>query len=260
MKQIFGSMAVAFLMFLTACGVSDSARLKIINGVKVTADDPVMTHTAALVTESGFLSCSVAAITPNVFITAAHCVHLRNVTGWTIRTGSTAGDSETQDVEQAITHEGFNPALLPVEDPDTAPNDLAIIKTTQSSSALTPVDIIPSNVRTSLTAPFEITIAGYGRTEPRNSNSKGVLYKTTVSVKNQNTATKEFTSQDAAGKMACHGDSGGPAFYKNGDVYVLIGVISRGTTTCDESTTFYTDAAAFKPFIDQISGRPTNLN
>ena len=245
MQKVFCSTLISSLILLAACGVSDPARLKIINGVKVTADDPIMHHTAALVTQTGNLQCSAAAIAPNLFITAAHCVYRRDLTGWTIRVGSTAGDTETLDVERAITHENF---------------DLAIIKTTQSSGTLTPVAVITADVRAGLTAPFEITIAGYGRTEPNNRDSRGTLYKATVSVKNQNATIKEFTSQDAAMKMACHGDSGGPAFYKQSKDLVLIGVISRGTTSCDLSTTFYTDVAAFRQFIEQSSGQLTNVN
>lgn len=266
MQKVFCSTLISSLILLAACGVSDPARLKIINGVKVTADDPIMHHTAALVTQTGNLQCSAAAIAPNLFITAAHCVYRRDLTGWTIRVGSTAGDTETLDVERAITHENFNPALLNAEHaenaeyPVSAPNDLAIIKTTQSSGTLTPVAVITADVRAGLTAPFEITIAGYGRTEPNNRDSRGTLYKATVSVKNQNATIKEFTSQDAAMKMACHGDSGGPAFYKQSKDLVLIGVISRGTTSCDLSTTFYTDVAAFRQFIEQSSGQLTNVN
>jgi len=255
MKHVFGSLLVASLMLLAACGVSDPARLKIIDGVKVTADDPIMKHTASLVTENGNLQCSTAAIAPNLFITAAHCVYLRDVTGWTIRVGSAAGDIETLDVERAVTHEDFKPALLSDANPETAPSDLAMIKTTQSSSALTPVTVISPEARDAVTSPFDITIAGYGRTDAIDRDSRGTLYEATVSVIKQNATTKEFMSQDSSGKMACHGDSGGPAFYKNGEILVLIGVISRGTTSCDETTTFYSDVAAFRPFIEKSSAQ-----
>jgi secreted trypsin-like serine protease len=118
--------------------------------------------------------------------------------------------------------------------------------------------VISPKARNAVTSPFDITIAGYGRTDANDRDSRGTLYEATVSVLEQNAATKEFMSQDSAGKMACHGDSGGPAFYKNGAKLVLIGVISRGITTCDESTTFYTDIAAFMSFIEKTSAQMSN--
>ena len=258
MKHVACLVFVFSLIAAASCDVSDPARLKIINGIKVTGDDPVLKHTAALGTENGNIQCSAAAIGPNLFMTAAHCVYMRDLSGWTIRAGNIAGDAEILDVDSAITHKNFNRTLLTVENPDTAPNDLAILKTTQSTSFLTPVAIIPDDVRASLTMPFEITIAGYGRTEPNNRDSKGILFKATVLVNNQTPAINEFATHDADGKMGCHGDSGGPAFYKNGDVPVLIGVISRGTTTCDESKAFYTDVAAFRSFTESASKELTN--
>jgi secreted trypsin-like serine protease len=251
--RVFSALGFAITLFCsalaTSCGPSSQAKLNIIGGETVQSDDPLARHAAALVNRDGTVKCTVTPVGPNVFATAAHCIFGRDLKGWKIQTGTTAGDGEELPVESSIVHRDFSSGLLYSAHPETAPNDIALIQTRSPSAGTIPVPIIRGVTRLKLNVPFDITVAGYGRTSGASATSKGVLQKVRLTVTHVDDNLHEFTAQGVDGKMGCHGDSGGPAFYRDGKTEVLIGLVSRGDNSCESGTTIFTDVIDFVPFI-----------
>ena len=241
--------ALSVSAMFASCDRSPQSKLDIIGGHAVQADDPIAQSAAALINNDGSVQCTVAPIRENVFVTAAHCVYGRNLEEWTIHTGLKAGDGETLAIQSTIIHSQFASGLLYSSHPDVAPNDIALIQTTAPSAGVIPVPIIRGIVRQSLIEPFEVVIAGYGRTLGQSRQSNGVLQKTRLTITQTDSDRHEFSSDDAHGKMGCHGDSGGPAFYQDGRTLVLIGIVSRGDNACTKGKTIFTDVADFSSFI-----------
>jgi secreted trypsin-like serine protease len=243
------TLSAAFVM--TSCGQASKSYTDIIGGQTVKSGDPIAKHVAALVNDEGTVKCSVTPISESVFMTAAHCVYGRRLDGWMIQTGLVAGKGESLPVAGTIIHHDFAAGLLYSAHPASAPNDIALIQTSSPSAGTIPVPIIRGIARQELTTPFEVTVAGYGRTVGQLSESKGVLQKVRLKVTETDSNLHEFTSEDGEGRMGCHGDSGGPAFYGEGRSIALIGIVSRGDNSCEAGATIFTDVVEFLPFINE---------
>ena len=248
-----------------SCQAPDQSKIKIIGGTPVRSDDPIAHRVAVLMDQDQSVICTVAPLTQSVFVTAAHCIHGRELDGWTIQTGLNTHDRSKQNdadqsfkssiipeslsIESTMLHSHFAPNQLHSLEPTEAPYDIALIKTSQPSAGTIPVPILRNRPQRSLPTPLPIVVAGYGRTNGQDSHSKGVLQKAYLNINKFNPAVDEFTSTDLEGKMGCHGDSGGPAFYIDGKSISLIGVVSRGDGKCRKGKTVFTDLTQFWPFI-----------
>jgi secreted trypsin-like serine protease len=234
---------------LSSCGRDQASKLDIIGGQAVKPSDPIAHYIGALVSRDGAVKCTVTPIAESTFATAAHCVYGRDLEGWSIQTGLVIGKGESLDIDQTMIHRDFSGNSLYSAHPVSAPNDIALIHTRSPSAGTIPVPIIRGIKRQELTTPFTITVAGYGRTDGQLIESKGVLQKVKLTVTQTNRDLHEFTSEDADGRMGCHGDSGGPAFYEDAGKLFLIGITSRGDHPCKVGATIFTDILDFSTFI-----------
>lgn len=252
-----------------ACRSSVDSKLKIIGGTPVSVDDPLAARVAVLMDQEETVVCTVAPIARDVFLTAAHCVFGKDLSGWTIRTGlsiaaesgsahdnkagkaSSVTSGETLKVEREIlAHDRYSRSLLEVLEPEAAPHDLALVKTSKPSAGTIPVPILINSSRWSVESNLPIVVAGYGRTAASDPESSGVLQKVELRVSKVSKSVMEFTAFDASGRMGCHGDSGGPAFVTAGRSVWLVGIVSRGDRTCTKGTTVFTDLTEFWPFLE----------
>jgi secreted trypsin-like serine protease len=226
--------------------------------------DPILNHVAVLVDADGSVVCTVAPIAKDIFITAAHCVFDKDLASWTIRTGrsvvastrpdskSTIEQGEILKVEREImAHNDYSRGLLEVLEPMAAPNDVALVKTSEPSAGTIPVPILINSSRWSVESDLPIVVAGYGRSEASSSESSGILQKAELRISKVTKSVMEFTAVDPDGKMGCHGDSGGPAFVMAGRTVWLVGIVSRGDRACTKGTTVFTDLTEFWPFLDE---------
>jgi len=247
-----------------SCRSPQSSQLKIIGGTPVTMKDPILNHVAVLVDADGSVVCTVAPIAKDIFITAAHCVFDKDLAGWTIRTGrsvvaskkpdskSTIEQGEILKVEREImAHNDYSRGLLEVLEPMAAPNDVALVKTSEPSAGTIPVPILVNSSRWSVQSDLPIIVAGYGRSEASAPESSGILQKAELRISKVAKSVMEFTAVDPEGKMGCHGDSGGPAFVTAGRGVWLVGIVSRGDRACTKGTTVFTDLTEFWPFLDE---------
>jgi secreted trypsin-like serine protease len=252
------------LFGLASCRLPETSHLKIIGGTPVHANDPVINHVAVLVDPDDSVVCTVAPIAKDVFVTAAHCVFDKDLSGWTIRTGrsvvanrktdskSTSDQGQILKVEREImAPQEYSRGLLEVLEPSAAPNDVALVKTSEPSAGTIPVPILINSSRWSVESNLPIIVAGYGRTDASSPESSGVLQKAELRISKVTKSVMEFTAVDPEGKMGCHGDSGGPAFVTAGRNVWLVGIVSRGDRACTKGTTVFTDLTEFWPFLDE---------
>ena len=95
------SLGLLGLWLVPSCRSPIHSDLKIIGGTPVSVDDPLAARVAVLMDQEEAVVCTVAPIARDVFLTAAHCVFGKDLSGWTIRTGlSIAAESESETVRK----------------------------------------------------------------------------------------------------------------------------------------------------------------
>jgi hypothetical protein len=124
---------------------------------------------------------------------------------------------------------------------------------------------LPAGYFSTRLAPFDtflspgtpLVITGYGRSDASKEASSGVLYKTSlryvraaVDPMRAGIATAPLLWLDAtAGRGACNGDSGGPAFLRVGAQWTVVGFTQGGEKRCGNEYNRYTDARLVGPWI-----------
>lgn len=241
--------AVALELSLSGCGPSGRSQLKIIGGAPVEQNDPIASSVAALVTATNTIECSAVAVDTYTFVTAAHCIYGKNLTGWTIKSGLYAGDGESISVISGQAHAKYDPSLIRTLNPELPPYDIAIIKTEEPTRSIIPVPIIRNHLSQFNQNELKITVAGFGRTDGLDPESTGRLQKASIPISAFNDKAHEFTTTDEDGKMGCHADSGAPAFIMFDDKLTLVGTVSRGDRKCASGTTVYTDISQLPDYV-----------
>ena len=232
----------------------EGSHVKIIGGQNVTVKDPLAASVALLLDENSRMQCTVVALGPSLFLTAGHCVYARSLVGWHIQSGLKIGEGETFEIASATVHGDYSPGSMFSLDPERPANDLALLRTVSPWIGAEYVQLLAPEARAALTLPIDLKVFGYGRTIGDTSSSHGALKWGQVSVNQENISNHEFLSEQSDGVMGCHGDSGGPAFKTNGE-NLLVGIVSRGDSSCTSGTTVYTDVSAFSEFL-----KSTNSN
>ena len=98
----------------------------------------------------------------------------------------------------------------------------------------------------------EVTIAGYGISNPDSDSGAGTLRKVRVTIKNPDYSKTEVQLDQSQGGGACHGDSGGPAYILIGNHPYLFGITSRGTGNCDQDV-IYTKISSYADWFSRAS-------
>lgn len=253
--------AAILLSLLTACGVNpqESTSNPLIVGGSAAAPRPFM---AALVRGGDSRSfCGGTFISPDVVMTAAHCVSslpkdLRVAGGHRYNRDLTP--NRTRNVESIRIHEDYSF--------ETSQNDIALLILTNRDRNANSVR--PATVSTSPSLPENLGtawVAGWGDTSFDGSPAEE-LHEVKVPIIDMDTCrgaggeySKIIGSQICAGDFenggidSCQGDSGGPLFVERGGTTQVIGIVSWGDGCADpRKPGVYTRVAAYKDWVGNI--------
>lgn len=222
---------------------------------------PFMTHLALQLPQGEFHRCGATLIERQLVMTAAHCVYNEGETRfpddwWRVKVGVTDRTSTTQGqlrtVVKSIVHPRYRNSGTLAE----GGYDIAFLKLNKPVTGVTPVQL-PAVGNTSWLVPGkEATVAGWGRTTPRDELNDYPVRLSHVRVPFKSNAqcqaafAEHYVSQliFCAGSLdhdTCEGDSGGPLFDKVRGGWRQYGIVHAGSATCgDDLGGLYTNTAS----------------
>lgn len=185
--------------------------------------------------------CTATRIGERTLLSASHCVD-PSIIGIDVTTAVATNDPSGSD-QDGIAIVAF--ATHPDWDPKTLANDVSLLLLAEApSGASKPWAFMDVSAH----APDELRLVGYGQTA---TGSDG--HKREVTVGGIVMKEKLLQWDQTSGKGACHGDSGGPAFFTFPDgTERTIGITSHALDWRDcNGGAVYTRVDAYKPFITE---------
>ncbi|WP_413288878.1 S1 family peptidase [Bdellovibrio sp. HCB337] len=259
--RIFGIGIV--LLSLSACQpAKDMAEIKgqsgnaIIGGEDVQEDNPLANLVVGIVRQSELDStdlslCTGTFITPDVILTAAHCVPDTNRPDLLFvqqKTELSRDLSTMLPIKAFVRHDKY------VNSPSLIKNDVALIQLKEpiptAKIAIFKIDLGP------IATSWDFIGLGYGRSigTPGTSIGNGTLRTTTFTGLFFEPDLYYFKIPMSETHGMCNGDSGGPALYKAEDQYAVLGVASyvekRGDIECSWVGT-YSNVQFYRGWIEE---------
>ena len=224
----------------------------IIGGLPVSTSDPIQRSTAALYSPSatgpGGALCTASLISSNTAVTAAHCLQGKNYSPVMIFGNDVRSPSSAQ---RPVIGQRVNPKYGRSRGMDQG--DIAVVR----FGGGLPKGYKPAKLDNNddVKKGDHAILAGYGISNAKTKEGAGLLRKAEVSVSNARKGKSEMIFDQAHGRGACHGDSGGPAFFKEGRRMILGGVTNRSypNTASDDCAhkVVYTKISAYRPWIEK---------
>jgi secreted trypsin-like serine protease len=255
LKKLSALFALVAALNFTACQKNASAvytdandTQKILGGEVVLPTDIVANSTVALKYIEGndaYPMCTGTLISPNLVLTAAHCLRGQNFTQ--IRIGfsldvKTQLDAETMyEISNVVIHPLYGINRL---------NDVALIALTKAAPApYKPVAIVSEKY--ALTVGMPMLLAGYGVTNDLTGQDTEALRKVTVPMAKILDEEKIVVTDQTKASGACNGDSGGPAYLEKDGVLFVYGITRGPHDGAPDCHHFgeYTHASKFETFI-----------
>ncbi|XP_070494753.1 uncharacterized protein [Chironomus tepperi] len=206
--------------------------------------------------------CGGSLIADNIVLTAAHCVSRTDDMPIIVRLGKTSidlQDSEDDTTAQDIGIETIK--IHPQHSKRSGHYDIALIKLRRPATLTNFVQTICLSSDDN-NLPRNFVITGFGRVDPKTSETSNWLLKGNVALYPYDTCRKTFAehkktiidSQICAfsnsGTGNCHGDSGGPMSYEQDGLRYLYGIISFGIGCGSNYPLVYTKVNKFLDWID----------
>jgi secreted trypsin-like serine protease len=173
--------------------------------------------------------CTASIISKDMLLTAAHCVDdspkaLKVI--FLLSLDKLSKDNVQTSVRQ-VTDFRTNPLWATNQDEEKNTGDLAVVKFAGGlPDGYSPVGLL--NKSADIANTVTVLLAGYGTSDGVAGTGAGLLRSVETTVLDASFSASEFLVKQDAGKGACHGDSGGPAFIRIGDRLAVAGLTSRG--------------------------------
>jgi hypothetical protein len=262
---------IALLTFAACVREQPTSQVNITRGSLALETDAVYKATVSL-DANGEPYCTGAIFNKRTIITAAHCIK-GTPSGVTLSIGfgskqTGKKESITFDRAQMLAHPNWNSSDINSSNIDPLPqipkNDIGIVVLNQDAPAWTQASFIkmigPVNVGD------RVLLSGFGRTQnlaaagfDPNMEYRGLLRTVETELEAINAAGWELVYKPLAqlpNGGSCHGDSGGPMYFKeqNGSI-TLIGITSRSYNKQEDCNGrgIYTDARKFEGWINSQS-------
>ncbi len=197
--QTMGRLIAICLAAFILTGARRGPSTTLINGTEVNPADWKQVVLAKIPSAQGTKECTATVVGPKVILMAAHCAGEGSVANFSID-GKAFSATMTQSPQFAIEH------------------DLALGVTADT------INVAPFSIGGTPSVGQQVTLMGYGCTTADASPSDGKL-RQGVSVVSE-VKTARFASATANGALLCPGDSGGPAYIKDGSKFLVMGVNS----------------------------------
>ena len=234
-------------VYLTNMHAMAEDRDRIIGGVP-TADFP---DCVAIGSASAWC-CSGTLVSPNVVVTAGHCVDggcaARVFIGKDVEFPE---DGEVIGVRTALAHPDYRPPR--------PTGDIAVLVLER------PASVTPRRIATpdQLAAAAFVRLAGFGNTDVHSSGGYGRRRMVDVPIASDDprhgadAATEFVAGAPLLDRDSCNGDSGGPAYVQSGGGWVLAGATSRATASslrpCGDGG-IYTRVASYERWLWSVPG------
>lgn len=232
-------LALALLTPFAPAAVADQLRAPfvpghstIIGGTDVQAGDPVAASTVLVYAKENNNTsiCTGTIIEKDIILTAAHCVGLSGLAQVVVAFRTTIqGQGPVIPVIERRRPTDF----LDRAGAETDWHDVAVLRLQKEI----PAGYVPAKFATpaQIKDGATVTLAGYGMNmavspaTPEQPSGSGTLRKVEQVILKAKYGVTETLVSLAGGKGACKGDSGGPAYIKQGNQYFVFGVASRMT-------------------------------
>ena len=248
-----------YLLLLLAAGCGPEHPLQLgIHGLPIINGSPDTdpAHQAVVALTFGQYMCTGTLISPDVILTAAHCVKGYRAADYTVYFGRDIQTATTRRVSEVKYHPQYNE--------NSITNDIAVLRLSSPPPAgVTPIPYLPASLAMSsadVSRPLEFV--GYGQDEYNQVGRRLTITDTVdwictnpggCTVGQGYLASANTICSDQNDGGTCHGDSGGPAFIeRNGTTYVA-GVTSYGDQYC-QYFGCSTKVDAFEAFIADFVG------
>jgi secreted trypsin-like serine protease len=245
-------------LILSSCGLkkgrqetSDQIeRSAIVNGKSLSTKGENSHSVVALISENreGEALCTGSIVSDSVILTAAHCVEgsprrIQIIFGADIKKIT---DENIRLADTAISHPNWGRNLK------SGRADLALVHFKGGlPTRYFPVTL--ADQATHLREGQDVTMIGYGVTSGEREKGSGKLRQTTTQIIGQKSPSEIVT--DGESSSVCFGDSGGPAFIKEGNESIQWGVASAVENRACNEASIHTEIISFGPWIHRTINR-----